>query len=55
MERIIKTTDEKYIGFEFNGEKTFNDGFYFKADKIVEISITETIYSNSNYIIITNK
>lgn len=55
MERIIKTTDKKYIGFEFNGEKTFKDGFYFKADKIVEISITKKIYSNSNYIIITSK
>jgi hypothetical protein len=55
MERIIKTTDGKYLGTEFSSGFTFKDGFIFELQKTKVLSSTLTQYSNSNYTIITKK
>jgi len=56
MRRIIETTDNKFIGTAFNERKPIKlDGNLFVPDNTKVFSNGLIQYSNSNYVILTEK
>jgi len=56
MRRIIETTDNRFIGTEFDDRKPIVlDGFVFDSTQKQDLGGGLIRYSNSNYVILTEK
>lgn len=57
MQRIIRTTDGKYIGITFSKIEDLElpDGFLFEAYQVQQLTDGLARYSNTNYVILTEE